>query len=426
MSFGIPVRNGLAIGLLASTFLSSLRVGGRPAMFLNFVNTTSLDPRVTFTRGTTATFVGSNGLIQTAAINAPRFDYDPVTLAPKGLLIEEQRVNLLRYSEQFDNVLWGKANVTIAANVETSPDGTLNADKLVDTAINGEHYAEQSVTVVSGSSYTFSMYVKADGRDQISLRYTGGILWVGGSSPQIVFSLLTETITIVSGGAAITASSLIPVGGGWYRCSMTATVAMPGTAGSRIQLYKNGTAIYTGDGVSGAYLFGAQTETGPFPTSYIPTVASQVTRSADAATMTGTNFSSWYNQPQGTLLAAFSGTGVYAVVMNDATNNNYTGILNNSTTAIRGIIAVAAAARSIDMPTTAGAINKTAFAYKVNDLAGSTNGGTVVTNATAAIPSLTQMVIGTSGSFGFLNGHIRSIAYYNTRLANATLRALTT
>ena len=83
---------------------------------------------ITFTRSTTATFVGSNGLIQSAAINAPRFDFDPVTLAPLGFLIEEQRVNLLLYSAEFDNAAWAKTNTTITANATTSPDGTANAD----------------------------------------------------------------------------------------------------------------------------------------------------------------------------------------------------------------------------------------------------------------------------------------------------------
>jgi len=52
-------------------------------------------PTPVFTRASTATFVGSNGLIQSAAINAARFDHDPVTLACKGLLIEESRTNLV-------------------------------------------------------------------------------------------------------------------------------------------------------------------------------------------------------------------------------------------------------------------------------------------------------------------------------------------
>ena len=86
MSFGIPVRNGLGIGLLPSTAVSTLRIGGRPALILNFIGTTSLDSRVTFTRTTTATVTGSNGAIQSSAINEPRFDYDPTTQCCRAVL----------------------------------------------------------------------------------------------------------------------------------------------------------------------------------------------------------------------------------------------------------------------------------------------------------------------------------------------------
>ena len=122
MSFGIPVRNGLAIGLLSSTFLSTRRALPPPTLALDFLAGAPLDSRITFTRTTTATFVGSNGLIQSSAINAPRFDYNPTTLAPLGLLIEEQRTNLL-----------------------------LNSDIL------GTNLSTQSVTVTA-QSYTISFY----------------------------------------------------------------------------------------------------------------------------------------------------------------------------------------------------------------------------------------------------------------------------
>ena len=50
---------------------------------------------ITFTRASTATYIDSAGVLQTAAINAPRFDYNPTTLAPLGFLVEEARTNLL-------------------------------------------------------------------------------------------------------------------------------------------------------------------------------------------------------------------------------------------------------------------------------------------------------------------------------------------
>jgi hypothetical protein len=115
----------------------SVATTGVPVLSLDFLTSNTLDPRVTFTRSTTATFVGSNGLIQTAAINAPRFDYNPVTLAPNGLLIEEQRVNSLLYSDQFQQATWSKVGV-VTANATTAPDGTTTADSAATDGSNAQ------------------------------------------------------------------------------------------------------------------------------------------------------------------------------------------------------------------------------------------------------------------------------------------------
>jgi len=187
-----------------------------PTLSLNFLDGT-LDSRVTFTRSTTATFVGSNGLIQSAAINDPRFDYDPVTLAPRGLLIEEQRQNLL-----------------------------LNSDIL------GTNLSTQSVSVTA-QSYTISFYG-------------------------------TGTITLA--GAAIQ----VVTGTGVYPSRRTLTFTP--TAGVLVCTVV-GTVQY------------AQLEAGAFATSFIPTAGAPVTRAVDSASITGANFSSWYNASEGTIV--FSG-----------------------------------------------------------------------------------------------------------------------
>ena len=80
----------------------------RPTLNLDFAKTKVLDPRITYTRASTATFVGSNGLIQTAASGAARFDHNPTTGESLGLLVEEARTNRVTYSEQFDNAGWAE------------------------------------------------------------------------------------------------------------------------------------------------------------------------------------------------------------------------------------------------------------------------------------------------------------------------------
>ena len=408
MSFGIPVRNGLAVGLLASTFLSSLRIGGRPAMFLDFIGTNSLDSRVTFTRASTATFVGSNGLIQLAAIDAPRFDYDPVTLAPKGLLIEEQRTNLARYSEQFSDAAWSKfATATVTANTSTAPDGTTTADTL-NMPASGDRINLSAIAITGGTTYTASLWLSGSGTTFISLASLGGTYIFAAQQITLTATPTRYTVSLVTNANN---TSVFPIIGRY-----------------------NG-AVGAGTATS-AVIWGYQLEAGSFATSYIPTVASQVTRSADVAAMTGTNFSSWYNQTEGTVLAAFDayapnvadGFGrVYQI--DDATNNNAVALLKNNGSGSQffGYVAVSGAGQAT-LFTSAISANtpaKVATAYKLNDFGQATNGGTLATDASGTIPTVTQMRIGSTSGVACLNGHIRSLAYYNTRLSNATIQALT-
>lgn len=425
MSFGIPVRNGLAVGLLASTFLSSLRIGGRPAMFLNFIGTDSLDSRVTFTRASTATFVGSNGLIQSAAINAPRFDYTPVTLQAKGLLIEEQRINLLTYSEQFDNVVWVKSQGAITANAAISPDGTQNADAFIENTVPGvTHDLSQLQTVAAATTYTATIYIKPIGSRTVMLILAG----TGFAESRTWFNLTTLVPTTTSG--SITSASVIPVGNGWYRCTVTRPSTAAGLGTVSYRLWNGTTAAYTGDGTSGLNYYGAQLEAGAFSTSYIPTVASQVTRSADVATMTGTNFSSWYNQTQGTFVTQFTPStisGTRAVF--DANDNTINESVRAQTVAADPFFVVTDGGvdqANIDAGTVAANTTyKMAGAYAANSFAASISGGAAVTDVSGTLPTVTQLQIGNSAAGNRLNGSISSISYYNTRLSNSQLQALT-
>ena len=434
MSFGIPVRNGLAVGLLASTFLTSRRSGGPfsgAALYLNMLSG-SLDSRVTFTRASTATFVGSNGLIQTAAIDAPRFDYNPVTLAPLGLLIEEARTNLLTYSEQLGigAGAWPTANVSITSNSTTAPDGTLTADTMTAISTGAFRYINQALTLTNGVTYTLTVYLKYK---------TARYVWLLGETSSdafAIFDLLTGTAGSVSAGVT---RSITPAGNGWYRCTATFTVSSA-TASQQVGFGLSDTdTVVSPSATAGidTFLWGAQLEAGSFATSYIPTVASQVTRNADVATMTGTNFSSWYNQPEGTFVADFddySGIANFANIYlaDDGTVNNRICILkNNSNTSIRFEVTTAGSGQALLGTTIGSAVNPTRHAstYKDNDFAACANGGTVATDGAGTVPSginILRLGRDTAGAAGnLLNGHIRQIAYFNSRLPNAQLQALT-
>lgn len=200
-------------------------------------------------------------VLQTAASNAARIDHDPVTGECKGLLIEEQRTNLLTYSEQFDNVAWSKSNTTTTASAVIAPDGTLTGDIFAGTIANAKHELYQSFTATSGVTYTFSFYAKHNGRNigfELSSAFFGATFC----------SFNLSSGTVVSGtGAAIQA-----VGNGWYRCSVTKTATASGSAIAYLQLTDGSSnVVFAGDGYSGVYIWGAQLEQGAFATSYIPT-----------------------------------------------------------------------------------------------------------------------------------------------------------
>jgi hypothetical protein len=223
------------------------------------------------------------------------------------------------------------------------------------------------------------------------------------------------------------------VGNGWYRVSITQTFG-PANANGGMIIDLQTTAGYTGDGYSGVFLWGAQLEAGAFPTSYIKTEASQVTRSRDAASMTGTNFSSWYRQDEGTLYVDWVAGPIVSgfprtVELNDATAaTNFIRMQRYSAGQVRFSITSAGVSQAgFDSSTVAlGATAKAALAYKFNDIAGTANAATVGTDTSATMPVVTQMNIGDSFATGsFVNSTIRKIAYYPKRLSNAELQNLT-
>lgn len=187
--------------------------------------------------------------------------------------------NLLTYSAQFDNAAWVKARASVVANAALAPDGTLTADKLVEDTATGMHYVTQNPSVVGSTAYVFSLFLKADTRTKANVALDGG----GGNYANTVVDLLAGTITFgaPSGGFTNYVSQMLHVGSGWYWLSIAVTTA-PTTTALQCQprLVPVSADSYTGDGVSGLYLWGAQLESGTSATSYIPTVGTSSTRSA--------------------------------------------------------------------------------------------------------------------------------------------------
>jgi hypothetical protein len=237
-----------------------------------------------------------------------------------GLLIEEQRVNSVTHSEEFDNAAWikvGGGGVTITANDILAPDGTTTADKIIADAVSGEHYADDSISFSAGT-YTHSVFAKAGEYSRIRLRP----VHVGASegNTSLADYLLTGDGTATLGAGAGTSASIESYGNGWYRCVITFTVT--GTLTNtqiRVQMLDNTpTSVFTGNGSNGVYVWGAQHEAGAFPTSYIPTSGSTVTRSADLATMGPVSGTNLILQSED-LSTTWSADGTTTVTANQAT-----------------------------------------------------------------------------------------------------------
>jgi hypothetical protein len=387
-----------------------------------------------YTATTTQAITNYIPALQSAASGVARFDNNPTTGESLGLLIEESRTNLLTYSEQFDNAIWSKVNsCTITANTIVAPDGTLTGDKLVRDSAAGSFRVQEATSVTSGTAYTFTCYAKASQLSWIAIGSQSSFP----TNTYAFFNLSSGVLGTI--GSGLTSASITSVGNGWYRCSITATANATAAGSFQIWLAQsdNNFSLSSGNTFDGVFLWGAQFEAGAFATSYIPTVASQVTRAADAASMTGTNFSTWYNQGQGTFYAeAFStnnstnsGDGVAKGVMsaNDNTNDNviWLAYQGNRYAVIRNTATIILSSQIGTF--TANASFKTAAVYSSGVNFNQARDGTLGTAVTTGVaPTVSQLNIGRGlPSNGIFSGCIKKIAYYPLAVTNTNLQALT-
>ena len=369
-----------------------------------------------YTPTTTAAVTNYIPTLSTAAAGVARFDHNPITGESLGLLIEEQRVNLLTYSQAFSTSPWTVTNATNTVNQNIAPDGTQTANKFNEDANTAWHRLNSATFTVTGS-HTLSVFAKAGERSWLAFNFYGD-----GVSYFTYFNLAAGVVGTNPAGSTAT---ITPVGNGWYRCTVTRTLA-----GGTSQLILapstgDGVSSYAGNGFAGVYIWGAQLEAGSFATSYIPTVASQVTRSPDAASMTGTNFSSWFNEAQGNFYSAGNrlsingGNNPLFNVQN--ASRNFDLILGNTNTNFRYNSNLV-----IGSGITGG---KFSMSYNANTYVAnaSVNGsGTSSSTATSAPVSSTSFNIGYSAALlNYFNGHISKLSYYSRALPNSELVEMT-
>lgn len=358
-----------------------------------------------------------------AAAYQPRFDYDASTVpaSPRGLLIEESRANLLTYSNSVGGTNWINTILNYTGNSIVAPDGTTTASLFVPTTASGSHYTRQAVTVSSGATVTVSIYAKAG-----AYRYIG---LLEGFSAKGKFFDLTAGTTLGNFVGAPTSSSMTAVGNGWYRLTVTATV--PSTSAD-IEIYwsSDGSTYNSiaGDGTSGFYLWGAQLEAGSFATSYIPTTTASVTRVADVVKLTGTALTT-------------AGAAIGSAIVQ-------TSSWQNSTAAARDLLASATTRRllysnssntvisSTDGTTrldatiggsgtfTGGAV-RSAVAWNASGRSLVANNGTLTSDAVNLSTGAT-VTLGGYGTTTTFDGWVASVAFYSSKLPDATLKSKST
>ena len=427
---------GISAGLTGAKRARSIQ-DPLPALDLDWATDRSLPaaygPTPSFSRASTGAFFNSSGVLATAAVNTPRFNhvYNGSSWVSKGLLVEEQRTNLILRSSDLGNSYWSKSLVSTTTNALTTPDGAVSALKIDETTSTGLHeFYSGVITVASATTYTWSVYAKAGERSWLIINASDNL------ARNCWFDLSTGTVGTV---AATRTASITSVGNGWYRCSVTGSIAS-GTASYVVIMTSTGDAVasYAGTAGNGLYIFGPELEAGSFPTSYIPTTSAAVTRSADVCQITGADFSGFYNQTEGSfaveyeqikplnigMVVNFNDGGASNAMWDYASEGSSGGIDYGPSFYIRnsGTFTV----QNNNSPIVSGQ-QKYAVAFKTNDFAMSYIGGTVQTDTTVTLPTVNQMGIGKALFYQYpFSGHIARLRYYPARLTNAKLQELST
>jgi len=355
----------------------------------------------------------------TDRLNVPRIDYTGGGCG--SLLLEKQSTNLVTYSEQFDNAAWNKEDLTVTANNAISPNGTQNADLLLPNTSTIDHSIYQTTT--TGDVKTFSTFAKAGGYTFVFLGANNGV-----SSDGVFFNLSNGTI---SQNTSSFTATITNCGNGWYRCTISTSFWPLGYA--IICTSANGISfVHAGNGTSGVYVYGAQLEASSYPTSYIPTLASSVTRLADSASKTG--ISSLIGQTQGTMFVEFNSSFFESYTqrifnLSDGTPNNAIGF--QLTTSNQLVFYVENGGTNqvvitkVTPAITLGNNVKIAAAYANNDFVFYVNGTQIGTDTSGSVPATSELRFSEANASAFYRGLINQAIVFPTRLTNTQLESLT-
>ena len=433
----------LGMGMGVGMGVGASPAPGEPTLALDFVNSNTLDPRITFTRASAASYTDSSGTLQTAAVDGPRFDYDPVTLACKGLLIEEQRTNSIRNNTMQGAVAgtpggsptnWSVSSTGSGVTREIVGVGTERGIAYIDIKYSGTPTVTGSagigfellngIAAASGQTWTGSTYIRLASGSLSGTACTLSLLETNGTS-----------------GTVDNSKVISPVAGELPTSRDSYTATLSGGLTTNIQLrIRIGFVINVPIDIT-LRIGLPQLELGAFATSVIPTTTTAVTRAADVAVIQGANFSNWYNQSEGTVYGeidvigyASSGTFPATLTFSDGTGNNRIGVSSTNTgvnlypyfevttfgVSQVGLYGASSASFGVNVQ------RRVVGAYATNDFAFTTQGLATQTDLLGLVPIVNRLNIGTNAiGTSALNGHIARIAYYPRRQQDSALQRLT-
>jgi hypothetical protein len=375
-----------------------------------------------------------NGVLQTAAPNAPRRDYDPVTHVPKGILIEETRTNLVATSSGTSGEGPGAGQATTYTQSTTlSPDGVTYMNKCIDSPASsgaiGQVCRWGSMPISQSTAYTASAFLKTGERSYLTYLVSDGV-----TTGSVTVNLAAGTSTLCGTGLA-PLTAVQNIGNGVYRVSITVTTSSsavsPGYFDFRMSNVSNPACTgdtYTGDGASGLYIWGVQFEKGGTPTSYIATSGSTLARSTDKFTIPLTG---WYSSSAGTL--GTIGTSQYADTSNltnhffaaidDSTaSNDISAFISRGATPYRKtqIFNSGSGVLTSVSGYTYGAPTWIALTYNGSNFNSGID-GTSYSGTALTIPTLTQLSIGSIAGSNVLDGWDTRVWYMPTLQPTASM-----
>ena len=425
-----------------------------PSLDLRFAENKSLVDAVTgaslitFTRASSGTFVDSAGVLQTAATDEPRFDHNPTTGESLGLLVEEQRTNLAIYSE--DPTQWTASACSLGSPTRLNRYGDGNVSSFLADGTASAHRIARAVSgsVTANALYSFSFLVAKSSNSDTRLITARLRTAVGGQAVSInvsddgaasSYSFRSSVPFGASPPAAITSNEMFVsvASDGWTRITLVTAASNANTTLSQwdISFGPSAAGIELIAGTANTLLFvdQVQIEAGAFPTSYIPTTTAAATRSADVASITGSAFSGWYSQDEGTLFAecaVIGSTGVSQPIF----HANAAGADTPRIMLIRradGRVGFNAFSTITDADIDSGvslpvfSFVKSAAVYKVNNFALTASGVTPVLDTSGNVPTVDRIGIGfRAGANTYLNGTIKRLTFWPQALPSQ-LRALT-